>query len=252
MNGSSQIPYILLGQDRPVTELPLALADLHLSLVPDDEVVVQLSVKPSTDCWRERVMDLVIGAGFLPCGKIVKKLSGFELQLKRIRSLPDTVGPSMRVLIVGLNPSPYSADHGIGYGRPGNRFWPAALKAGLVSVDRDPRHALSCHGVGMTDLVRRTTARADQVERVEFEAGFERAQRLVTWLRPKVCCFVGLSGWRQVVNRKAVAGWQASSIGGSLVYVMPHTSGLNAHSRLEDLVGHLLAVSARADSIKPV
>ena len=252
MNGSSQIPYVSLGQDRPVTELPLALADLHLSLVPDDDVVVQLSVKPSTDCCRERVMDLVIGAGFLPCGKIVKKLSGFELQLKRIRSLPDTVGPSMRVLIVGLNPSPYSADHGIGYGRPGNRFWPAALKAGLVSVDRDPRHALSCHGVGMTDLVRRTTARADQVERVEFEAGFERAQRLVTWLRPKVCCFVGLSGWRQVVNRKAVAGWQASSIGGSLVYVMPHTSGLNAHSRLEDLVGHLLAVSARADSIKPV
>ena len=252
MNGSSQIPYVSLGQDRPVTELPLALADLHLSLVPDDEVVVQLSVKPSTDWCRERVMDLVIGAGVLPCGKIVKKLSGFELQLKRIRSLPDTVGPSMRVLIVGLNPSPYSADHGIGYGRPGNRFWPAALKAGLVSIDRDPRHALSCHGVGMTDLVRRTTARADQVERVEFEAGFERAQRLVTWLRPKVCCFVGLSGWRQVVNRKAVAGWQASSIGGSLVYVMPHTSGLNAHSRLEDLVGHLLAVSARADSIKPV
>ena len=252
MNGSSQIPYVSLGQDRSVTELPLALADLHLSLVPDDEVVVQLSVKPSTDWCRERVMDLVIGAGFLPCGKIVKKLSGFELQLKRIRSLPDTVGPSMRVLIVGLNPSPYSADHGIGYGRPGNRFWPAALKAGLVSIDRDPRHALSCHGVGMTDLVRRTTARADQVERVEFEAGFERAQRLVTWLRPKVCCFVGLGGWRQVVNRKAVAGWQASSIGGSLVYVMPHTSGLNAHSRLEDLVGHLLAVSARADSIKPV
>ena len=252
MNGSSQIPYVSLGQDRSVTELPLALADLHLSLVPDDEVVVQLSVKSSKDWCRERVMDLVIGAGFLPCGKIVKKLSGFELQLKRIRSLPDTVGPSMRVLIVGLNPSPYSADHGIGYGRPGNRFWPAALKAGLVSVDRDPRHALSCHGVGMTDLVRRTTARADQVERVEFEAGFERAQRLVTWLRPKVCCFVGLGGWRQVVNRKAVAGWQASSIGGSLVYVMPHTSGLNAHSRLEDLVGHLLAVSARADSIKPV
>ena len=252
MNGSSQIPYVSLGQDRPVTELPLALADLHLSLAPDDEVVVQLSVKPSTDWCRERVMDLVIGAGFLPCGKIVKKLSGLELQLKRIRSLPDTVGPSMRVLIVGLNPSPYSADNGIGYGRPGNRFWPAALKAGLVSVDRDPRHALSCHGVGMTDLVRRTTARADQVDRVEFEVGFERAQRLVTWLRPKVCCFVGLSGWRQVVDRKAVAGWQASSIGGSLVYVMPHTSGLNAHSRLEDLVGHLLAVSARADSIKQV
>ena len=123
------------------------------------------------------------GAGFLPRGKVVRKSSGFVLRLKRIRSLPDTVGPNMQVLIIGLNPSPYSADTGIGYGRPGNRFWPAALKAGLVRIDRDPRHALSHHGVGMTDLVRRTTARADEVERTEFEAGFERIERLVTCCR---------------------------------------------------------------------
>ena len=115
-----------------------------------------------TDWSRQRALDLVTGAGFLPRGKVVRKSSGFELRLKRIRSLPDTVGPNMQVLIIGLNPSPYSADTGIGYGRPGNRFWPAALKAGLVSIDRDPRHALSHHGVGMTDLVRRTTARADE------------------------------------------------------------------------------------------
>ena len=136
-----------------------------------------------TDWSRQRALDLVTGAGFLPRGKVVRKSPGFELRLKRIRSLPDTVGPNMQVLIIGLNPSPYSADSGIGYGRPGNRFWPAALKAGLVSIDRDPRHALSHHGVGMTDLVRRTTARADEVERTEFEAGFERIERLVTWCR---------------------------------------------------------------------
>ena len=242
--------HVALGHDRPVTELPLTLGDLHLSLSPGDEVVAHLSARPSPDWSCQRVEDLVTGAGFLPLGKVVRKLSGFEFRLKRIRSLPDTVGPDMRVLMVGLNPSPYSADSGIGYGRPGNRFWPAALKAGLVSIDRDPRHALSHHGVGMTDLVRRTTARADEVERAEFEAGFERIQRLVTWLRPKVCCFIGLGGWRQVVDRKAVAGWQTNSVGGSAVYVMPHTSGLNAHSRLEDLVEHLLAVSAMTDVAK--
>ena len=241
--------HVALGHDRPVTELPLTLGDLHLSLSPGDEVVAHLSARPSTDWSRQRVEDLVTGAGFLPLGKVVRILSGFEFRLKRIRSLPDTVGPDMRVLMVGLNPSPYSADSGIGYGRPGNRFWPAALKAGLVSIDRDPRHALSHHGVGMTDLVRRTTARADEVERAEFEAGFERVQRLVTWLRPKVCCFIGLGGWRQVVDRKAVAGWQTNSVGGSAVYVMPHTSGLNARSRLEDLVEHLLAVSTMANAV---
>jgi TDG/mug DNA glycosylase family protein len=104
----------------------------------------------------------------------------------------------------------------------------------------------------MTDLVRRTTVRADEVERTEFETGFERVERLAAWLKPKVCCFIGLGGWRQVVDRKAVAGWQTDSVGGSPVYVMPHTSGLNAHSRLEDLAEHLLAVSAMADVAKQV
>ena len=247
---SSRDSYLSIGQGQPATKLPLALADLHLALSPQDEVVVYLEPRPSLDWSRQRAVDLVVGAGFLSCGKVTKKSSGLVLRLKRIRSLSDTVGPKMQVLIVGLNPSPYSADSGIGYGRPGNRFWPAALKAGLVSVDRDPRHALSHHGVGMTDLVRRTTVRADEVERAEFEAGFERIQRLVAWLRPKVCCFIGLGGWRQVVDRKAVAGWQTDSVGGSPVYVMPHTSGLNAHSRLEDLIEHLHAVSAMTDVAK--
>ena len=65
----------------------------------------------------------------------------------------------MRLLVCGLNPSIYSADAGVGYARPGNRFWPAAIAAGLVTEDRDPRHALSHHGVGITDLVKRATGR---------------------------------------------------------------------------------------------
>ena len=252
MTQSKRVPDVSLGHDRPVSELPLELADLHLSLAPGDEAVTHLRARPSVDWSCHRAVDLVIGAGFLPCGKVTKKSSGFVLRLKRIRSLPDTVGPDMRVLIVGLNPSPYSADSGIGYGRPGNRFWPAALKAGLVSIDRDPRHALTHHGVGMTDLVRRTTARADEVERTEFETGFERVERLAAWLKPKLCCFIGLGGWRLVVNRKAVAGRQADAVGGCPVYVMPHTSGRNAHSRLEDLTQHLRTVSAMADASEQV
>jgi len=63
---SNRIPHVSLGQDRPVTELPLALADLHLSLLPNDEVVTLLSARPSADWSRQRVLDLAIGAGFVP------------------------------------------------------------------------------------------------------------------------------------------------------------------------------------------
>jgi TDG/mug DNA glycosylase family protein len=165
----------------------------------------------------------------------------------RIHSLPDIVAAQMRLLIVGLNPSPYSADHSIGYARPGNRFWPAALAAGIVSVDRDPRHALQHHGLGMTDLVRRTTQRADELDRAEFVSGFERVERLTAWLKPQAVCFVGLGGWRAVVDRKASSGGQDRTLGDRPVYVMPHTSGLNAHCRLEDLVAHFRAAAELAD-----
>jgi TDG/mug DNA glycosylase family protein len=99
----------------------------------------------------------------------------------------------------------------------------------------------------MTDLVRRTTVRANQVDPKEFVDGFARVERLVEWLTPKACCFVGLSGWRTVVDRQAVAGLQPRGIGGRPVYLMPHTSGLNAHSRLSDLTDHLMAAAEVAD-----
>ena len=84
-----------------------------------------------------------------------------DVDATRARTLPDTVGPGMRLLLVGLNPSEYAADAGAGFARPGNRFWPAALAAGLVTRTHDPFHALRVDGVGMTDLVKRATPRAD-------------------------------------------------------------------------------------------
>ena len=98
----------------------------------------------------------------------------------------------------------------------------------------------------MTDLVRRTTARADEVTPDEFREGFARVDRLCAWLRPLAACFVGLGGWRTVADRKAVAGVQDRTLGGVPVYVMPHTSGLNAHSRLEDLIAHFRAAGELA------
>ena len=231
-----------LGKGKSALHLPAALARLHREMTVGEQRAIRLAPNPSQAWTQERARDLIAGAGFELIGSCNFSQGAAVVRIRRIQSLPDSVGPGMQVLIVGLNPSPYSADSGIPYGRPGNRFWPAALGAGLVSLDRDVDHALASHKVGFTDFVRRTTRRADEVTTMEYRTGFERICRLADWLKPKAACFVGLSAWRLVADKKAGPGWQEQPIGPSRVYVMPHTSGLNTHSRLEDLTKHLASV----------
>jgi TDG/mug DNA glycosylase family protein len=132
----------------------------------------------------------------------------------------------------------------VGFARPGNRFWPAALAAGLVTVDRDADHALWHHGVGMTDLVKRATVAASELTGDEYRAGLERVEGLVRWLQPGAVCFVGLAGWRAAVDRRARPGVQPTGLADVPVYVMPSTSGLNAHTPLNDLTEHFRSAAA--------
>ncbi len=81
--------------------------------------------------------------------------------------------------------------------------------------------------------------RADMLSADEYRDGTARVERLVRWLRPRAVCFVGLAGWRAAVDRRAGTGVQPALFGGRPAYVMPSTSGLNAHSSRADLVAHL-------------
>lgn len=239
-------------------ELPLALADLHRSLAigapaqlilfggdqehdpyPDDDFAGR-----RFSAWPQALLDAVVeGAGFEQRSNRTRPARGdlphIELRLRRARTLADTVGPDMVLLVVGLNPSLYAADVGVGFARPGNRFWPAALQAGIVTRDRDPHHALVEHGVGMTDLVKRATPRAAELRPDEYRHGVDRLARLVGWLAPAAVGIVGLTGWRAAVDRHAVAGWQPEPLGGRPVYVLPNPSGLNAHTTVDELATHL-------------
>jgi TDG/mug DNA glycosylase family protein len=125
------------------------------------------------------------------------------------------------VLFCGINPGLYTAAIGHHFGRPGNRFWPAALAAGLVTHDRDPRRVLHDDGVGMTDLVKRATVGAGELRPAEYRAGAERVERIVRWLEPHVVCFVGLAGYCAVIDG-AEPGKQAESFGGAATYVSEH------------------------------
>ena len=205
-------------------DVPLWLARLHRSLPVGAEV--RVSISGDLPLPHD---DLIEGSGF-HIGRAT---------VTRRESIPDTVGPNMRALICGLNPGKVSADTGISFAKNGNRFWPAALAAGLVSKDRDPDHALLHDRVGFTDLAKRTTPRAEEINAAEFRAGAARLERLLRWLRPEIFVMVGLGGWRQAVDRTADAGWQPERFGSTPVYLMPNTSGLNAHETLESLSAHL-------------
>ncbi len=223
----------------PPTKLPLALARLHWRTQPGSRLAVH-----ARRAWRPHALaDVLVGAGFVP-DAIEWHGGALVAEVTRARSLPDTVGPGMRLLVCGLNPSEYAADRGLGYARPGNRFWPAALRAGLVTRSHDAMHALTVDGVGMTDLVKRATPRADLLSEDEYRAGAARVRGLVEWLRPAAVCFVGLQGWRAAVDGRAVAGVQALPFAGRPAYLMPSTSGLNAHTKLDDFVGHLRAAAS--------
>ena len=233
-------------------DLPMALADLHRALDVGAPVAVTVhegdgeghrpgSAFPGRyfSQWSpERLTDLLVGAGFRAIGL---ELVGFALHAtaERAQSLPDTVGPDMRLLVCGLNPSIYAADAGAAYARPSNRFWPAAIAAGLVERPRDPVHAFRHHRIGMTDLAKRATARSAELSRSEYEAGAARLRRLVEWLGPEAVCFVGLEGYRIALDRRATPGWQPEGFAGRPAYLLPSTSGLNAHVRLADIVAHL-------------
>ena len=165
-----------------------------------------------------------------------------ELQGFQGAFVDDLIGQRVRLLFVGINPGLWTAAVNAHFARPGNRFWPAALAAGLVRVDRDPVAALA-RGMGMTDFAKRATRTAAEVTREEYKSGFARVSDLVAWLAPGAVCFVGLSGWRAVADGTAVAGPQPATLAGRPVYVMPSTSGLNARTPLAELAEHLAAAA---------
>ena len=148
----------------PAGRLALRLARLQLSLPVGERVRLDLPVAST-----ERARALVEGAGFEPLRvsslapsqergqKRGRHRAGRRIVLcQRLRSLPDWLTRGLDLLICGLNPSLHSADAGVPFARPGNRFWPAALRAGLLELDRDPFAAIE-RGVGFTDCTKRAT-----------------------------------------------------------------------------------------------
>ena len=167
------------------------------------------------------------------------------------KGIRDVVGPNLRVLFVGINPGLYTAATGHHFARPGNRFWPALHAAGFSARLLHPseQRELLSRGYGITNLVNRATATADEVAPEEFIVGRRRLAAKVRRLQPKVVAFLGVGAYCHAFGmRRAVLGEQRERFEGARVWVLPNPSGLNANYQLGALVELFRALKKAADA----
>jgi double-stranded uracil-DNA glycosylase len=174
-------------------------------------------------------------------------MTGFtraELESFRDASIPDLVGPDLRLLFVGINPGLWTAATGTPFAHPGNRFYPALVAAGILprmpdfarGFDDADRAELTAAGIGISNLVNRATARADELAASELREGAGRLVENVALWHPRVVAIVGVTAYRTAFGRpKAMTGRQPEDLGGAELWVVPNPSGLNAHDTVATL-----------------
>jgi TDG/mug DNA glycosylase family protein len=138
----------------------------------------------------------------------------------------------LRVLFCGINPGLVSAATGHHFARPGNRFWPVLHGAGFTPtlLRPDEQAVLPSLGLGLTNLVARASARAEELSRAELVAGADRLRALTERLAPRWLAMVGITAYRTAFRRpRATFGRQPDQIGVTAMWVLPNPSGLNAH-----------------------
>lgn len=154
------------------------------------------------------------------------------------KSVPDVIAPYLRVLFCGINPGLYSGAVGHHFARPGNRFWPALFAAGITDRLLSPfeESELLEKGYGITNLVERATATADEIYKAELIEGAQKLQSKVKRYKPKIVAVVGIGAYRTAFCRpKACLGVQAERIIESEIWILPNPSGLNAHYKPREL-----------------
>lgn len=167
-----------------------------------------------------------------------------ELESFQNATVPDLVGPGLKLLFVGINPGLWTAATQTHFAHPGNRFYPALLLGGVITreIDRgsgmtdvDRAHLLG-RGIGITNVVHRATAKAAELSNAELREGGEQLDRFVAEHRPTVVAIAGITAYRAAFRQpKAVMGKQPVTIEDVELWVVPNPSGLNAHETTESL-----------------
>lgn len=171
--------------------------------------------------------------------------------------VPDLLADDLRLLFVGINPGLWTAAVQAHFARPGNRFYPALLRAGILTEPVAPstgmsereREHLRARGLGITNLVRRATAGAAELTAAELREGGARLRELVRTRRPRAVAVAGITAYRHAFGHpKAQLGRQDEPFEGAELWVVPNPSGLNAHETVASLAG-AYAEPARAAGV---
>ncbi|GLY27063.1 mismatch-specific DNA-glycosylase [Kineosporia sp. NBRC 101731] len=167
-----------------------------------------------------------------------------QLESYRDTTVPDLLGPGLKLLFVGINPGLWTAAVQAHFARRGNRFYPALYRSGLTDrlidasagyAEADRQHLID-RGLGISNMAHRTTARADELRPEELLEGARRLDDLVARARPKVVAFLGITAYRVAFAApKAKIGRQPEKLHDADVWVAPNPSGLNAHTQLPEL-----------------
>ena len=168
-----------------------------------------------------------------------------QLLASKDKLVADIIAPNLSVLFCGINPGLYSAAVSHHFARPGNRFWPALHLAGITPrrLSPDDERDLLNMGCGITNIVARATATADELSDQELIAGQHQLELKVAQYRPRVVAVLGISAYRTGWQRpNATLGLQANRLSHSALWVLPNPSGLNAHYSLSALAEKLREV----------
>jgi TDG/mug DNA glycosylase family protein len=167
-----------------------------------------------------------------------------ELDAFRDTEVPDLYGDDLRLLFVGINPGLWTAAVQTHFAHPSNRFYPALFAAGIITQPIDPvtgmtdadRQHFVDRGLGLTNLVSRASARADELSAAELREGGTRLHTFVTEHRPKVVAIAGITAYRSAFKVPAAKpGRQPGTFAGAVLWVVPNPSGLNAHETAASL-----------------
>ncbi|UVM02973.1 G/U mismatch-specific DNA glycosylase [Pseudomonas laurylsulfatiphila] len=168
--------------------------------------------------------------------------------------LEDILAEELAVIFCGINPGMTAAAQGHHFAGRGNRFWRTLHLAGFTPKQVQPENdrTLLRYQCGLTAVVERPTASADQLSLHEFSAAAAGFEQKIARHAPRFVAFLGKAAYCALSGQREVAwGLQAKTFGNAAVWVLPNPSGRNRAFSLEQLVAAYRELRLAVDENRP-